>query len=119
MELDVNGSAGWLESEELDVLLLPLLVAMQRKLPTEVLCTDEAACAQRCAKAFLAVKVHPTQQCCTTIAVSTMHGTGSHLSGQRMQGHMMLLPARPEGRCGQDKPYVRRSLGICHTCAGV
>ena len=57
MELDVNGSAGWLESEELDVLLLPLLVAMQRKLPTEVLCTDEAACAQRCAKAFLAVKV--------------------------------------------------------------
>ena len=33
MELDVNGSAGWLESEELDVLLLPLLVAMQRRLP--------------------------------------------------------------------------------------
>ena len=79
------------------MLLLPLLVAMQRKLPTEVLCTDEAACAQRCAKAFLAVKVSPTRQCCTTIAVSTMHGTGSQLSGQRMEGHMMLLSARPEG----------------------
>lgn len=57
VELDVNGSAGWLESEELDVLLLPLIAASQRKLPTEVLCSDEAACAQRCAKAFLAVKV--------------------------------------------------------------
>jgi len=57
VELDVNGSAGWLESEELDVLLLPLLAASQRKLPTEVLCSDETACAQRCAKAFLAVKV--------------------------------------------------------------
>lgn len=57
VELDVNGSAGWLESEELDVLLLPLLAAAQRKLPTEVLCSDETACAQRCAKAFLAVKV--------------------------------------------------------------
>ena len=56
VELDVNGSAGWLESEELDVLLLPLLAASQRKLPTEVLCSDETACAQRCAKAFLAVK---------------------------------------------------------------
>lgn len=65
MELDVNGSAGWLESEELDVLLLPLLVAMQRKLPTEVLCSDEAACAQRCAKAFLAVKV---SLCCICTA---------------------------------------------------
>ena len=53
----MNGSAGWLESEELDVLLLPLIAASQRKLPTEVLCSDEAACAQRCAKAFLAVKV--------------------------------------------------------------
>ena len=51
VELDVNGSAGWLESEELDVLLLPLLAASQRKLPTEVLCSDETA------KAFLAVKV--------------------------------------------------------------
>ena len=60
VELDVNGSAGWLESEELDVLLLPLLAASQRKLPTEVLCSDETACAQRCAKAFLAVKV-PSQ----------------------------------------------------------
>ncbi len=28
VELDVNGSAGWLESEELDVLLLPLLAAL-------------------------------------------------------------------------------------------
>lgn len=53
----MNGSAGWLESEELEVLLLPLLAAAQRKLPTEALCSDEAACAQRCAKAFLAVKV--------------------------------------------------------------
>ena len=53
----MNGSAGWLESEELNVLLLPLLAAAQRKLPTEVLCSDETACAQRCAKAFLAVKV--------------------------------------------------------------
>ena len=66
VELDVNGSAGWLESEELDVLLLPLLAAAQRKLPTEVLCSDETACAQRCAKAFLAVKVHP----CVSLTVS-------------------------------------------------
>ncbi len=63
VELDVNGSAGWLESEELDVLLLPLLAASQRKLPTEVLCSDETACAQRCAKAFLAVKVCMCSPC--------------------------------------------------------
>ena len=82
VELDVNGSAGWLESEELDVLLLPLLVAMQRKLPTEVLCTDEAACAQRCAKAFLAVKVSPTQQCCAPSCRCRNPGKGLQLQGR-------------------------------------
>ena len=86
MELDVNGSAGWLESEELDVLLLPLLVAMQRKLPTEVLCTDEAACAQRCAKAFLAVKVSRAEQLCAIPAVVATHGTGSQLPGRERRG---------------------------------
>ena len=104
----MNGSAGWLESEELDVLLLPLLVAMQRKLPTEVLCTDEAACAQRCAKAFLAVKVSPTQQSCAPSCCDRNAGTDfSHQAeeggalvdrkGRSMKEHGDVPPAGPEG----------------------
>lgn len=57
VELELGGSTGWIESEEVDALVAPLATAAQRKLPTELLCSDEAACAQRCAKAFLAVKV--------------------------------------------------------------
>ncbi len=57
VELEMGGSTGWIESEEVDALVAPLATAAQRKLPTELLCSDEAACAQRCAKAFLAVKV--------------------------------------------------------------
>ena len=57
VELELGGSTGWIESEEVDALVAPLATAAQRKLPTDLLCSDEAACAQRCAKAFLAVKV--------------------------------------------------------------
>ncbi|CAL8469671.1 g9212 [Coccomyxa elongata] len=56
VELELGGSTGWIESEEVDALVAPLATAAQRKLPTDLLCSDEAACAQRCAKAFLAVK---------------------------------------------------------------
>lgn len=59
VELELGGSTGWIESEEVDALVAPLATAAQRKLPTDLLCSDEAACAQRCAKAFLAVKVGP------------------------------------------------------------
>ncbi len=57
MELDVGAGGAWAESEALDALLAPLLSAPQRRLPVKLLCSDEAACAERCAKAFLAVKV--------------------------------------------------------------
>lgn len=62
MELEAGSSTGWMESEEADALIAPLAAAAQRKLPTDLLCSDEAACAQRCAKAFLAVKV--SASCC-------------------------------------------------------
>ena len=57
VELEAGADAACLDSAELDALLAPLLAAPQRKLPIALLCSDEAACGQRCAKAFLAVKV--------------------------------------------------------------
>ena len=51
-------AAGWLEGEALDALAALLLAAPTRKLPSDVLCTEDAGAAQYCAKAWEAVKAY-------------------------------------------------------------
>ena len=60
MEASCLGCA-WAESEEVGALLAPLAAATAaRKLPTDQLVSEDLSCAQRCAKAFAAVKVCAT-----------------------------------------------------------
>jgi hypothetical protein len=81
VELDAGSSTHWMESEEMEAIVAPLLTAAQRKLPTDLLISDETACAQRCAKAFLAVKVllccssllHPDQRWMSLLSDMQLH----------------------------------------------
>jgi len=52
-------AGGWLEGEGLDALAALLLAAHARKLPSDVLCGEDAGAAQYCAKAWEAVKARP------------------------------------------------------------
>ncbi|KAK9831377.1 hypothetical protein WJX81_007406 [Elliptochloris bilobata] len=58
VEVEVSCAAGWLEGEGLDALAALLLAAPTRKLPSEVLCSEDAGAAQYCAKAWEAVKAY-------------------------------------------------------------
>ena len=51
-------AVGWLEGEALDALAALLLAAPSRKLPSDVLCSEDAGAAQYCAKAWEAVKAY-------------------------------------------------------------
>lgn len=102
VELDAGSSTHWMESEEMEALVAPLLTAAQRKLPTDLLCSDEAACAQRCAKAFLAVKV-----CC----YCTCFVKVPHLDAVGFIGRSHVLPA--EVYLLKPESFVTFSMGHC------
>ncbi len=54
----MGGAGGWQEGQSLDDVAALLLAAPTRKLPSEVLCSEDAGAAQYCAKAWEAVKVY-------------------------------------------------------------